>query len=396
MQVVVAFALSLVLAACADGRPGGGRDGLLAADRALGASIAGALTDDAYYLHPDRPLLQGREAIVRVLGEPPEAPVTRTPLVSAVSADGAQGFTAGRLLARVVAGSEATHAKYLAYWRLAHGEGWRLWAYVENPSPAAPDSVPPALARSHAVPPQVVGDSVGPAALLAADAAFSAQSDSQGAGPAFGEFAEPAALMLLGAGHGMVWGDTAIAGFIGRAIPPPDGLTWAPIAAHLAPGGDLGFTVGEAVYRHVPDSGAARRSYTKYLTIWRRQADGRWRYAADAGNDRPAPASEGDLRVEPARGGLRLVNPDTGDVYFIAFEQGTTALVNWRPCVDRATCRVVGGRAERLLPYDSIPGYTVSSDSATVFWWRRRAAAGGGWAFDSVRSAVVGVARERR
>ena len=30
--------------------------------------------------------------------------------------------------------------------------------------------------------------------------------------------------------------------------------------------------------------------YTKYLTIWRRMSDGQWRFVADLGNSRPAPA----------------------------------------------------------------------------------------------------------
>jgi len=173
---------------------------------------------------------------------------------------------------------------------------------VENPSPAAPDTVPPAVAGAHAAhtrrPP---GDSVSPAPLLAADAEFSVRSATAGAGAAFGEFAEPAALLLLGAGHGMVWGDSAIAGFIGGAIPATDRLTWTPRAGRIAPGGDLGFTVGDAIDHHVPAAGGEQVSSTKYLTVWRRQTDGRWRYAADAGNAQPVPSSSGSTASGASR-----------------------------------------------------------------------------------------------
>jgi ketosteroid isomerase-like protein len=59
-------------------------------------------------------------------------------------------------------------------------------------------------------------------------------------------------------------------------------LEWVPVAANIAASGDLGCTVGEALVR-------ARGSYSKYLTIWKRQPDGAWKFVADGGNARPAP-----------------------------------------------------------------------------------------------------------
>ena len=59
-------------------------------------------------------------------------------------------------------------------------------------------------------------------------------------------------------------------------------LDWAPVAADVAGSGDLGCTVGEAAV-------APRRSYSKYLTVWKRQPNGAWKFVADGGNARPAP-----------------------------------------------------------------------------------------------------------
>ena len=59
-------------------------------------------------------------------------------------------------------------------------------------------------------------------------------------------------------------------------------LEWRPVAAHIAPSGDLGCTVGEARI-------ASLNHYSKYLTIWRRQPDRTWKFVADGGNARPAP-----------------------------------------------------------------------------------------------------------
>jgi len=120
----MAAAVGLAVMACAR-EPGGGRDPLLAADRAVGGSLDTIMTEDAYYLAPDRPMLEGRDAIVRLLAGPAEGRVERTPLLAAVSSDGGHGYTAGRVLEH--AGSGPVHTKYLAYWRNEGGR-WRVWA----------------------------------------------------------------------------------------------------------------------------------------------------------------------------------------------------------------------------------------------------------------------------
>lgn len=66
-------------------------------------------------------------------------------------------------------------------------------------------------------------------------------------------------------------------------------LVWDPIRAEISEDSDLGYTIGS--YR-VIRAGVAEDepplSHGMYLTVWRRQADGAWKVAADIG----APASE--------------------------------------------------------------------------------------------------------
>jgi ketosteroid isomerase-like protein len=62
-------------------------------------------------------------------------------------------------------------------------------------------------------------------------------------------------------------------------------LELRPVAAEIAKSGDLGCTVGEATIRSL-------NQYSKYLTIWKRQSSGGWKFVADGGNLRPAPALE--------------------------------------------------------------------------------------------------------
>jgi ketosteroid isomerase-like protein len=69
---------------------------------------------------------------------------------------------------------------------------------------------------------------------------------------------------------------------------PADGrFEWAPIdsLSTASRDGSLGFTVGEARVAATP----ADVSYSKYLTVWRREPDGRYRFIFDIGSDRPAP-----------------------------------------------------------------------------------------------------------
>ena len=101
-------------------------------------------------------------------------------------------------------------------------------------------------------------------ALLAADRSLSDKTAARG--------------MLRGTQ--MTQGRQAIgAGFDG--FPAGAVLEWWPVAAEIAPSGDLGCTVGEA---RIP----SLNHYSKYLTIWRRQPDGTWKFVADGGNVRPA------------------------------------------------------------------------------------------------------------
>lgn len=71
-------------------------------------------------------------------------------------------------------------------------------------------------------------------------------------------------------------------------------LAWTPARAEVARSGDLGYTWGTYVLTRMRDGKEDTRRTGKYLTIWRRGADGTWRVAADIGSPDPTP--------EPASG----------------------------------------------------------------------------------------------
>jgi len=257
------------------------REALLAADRSLSDKTAAAglmqgflpaLTDDAIYLYPGAPLLRGGGQIQSFLASSDSLMRPEwSPAFADVSADGRLGYSYGWTRAG------GTRGKYLACWRKASGT-WRITAYAMTRPIAVPDSVtprPPAAALSD----QVRGRA-NPDDLMYADSAFAALSVTSGAKLAFLTYAADNAISF-GGGVQMTEGREAIgAAFDG--FPAGAVLEWRPVAAQIAPSGDLGCTVGEARI-------ASLNHYSKYLTIWRRQPDRTWKFVADGGNARPAP-----------------------------------------------------------------------------------------------------------
>jgi ketosteroid isomerase-like protein len=71
--------------------------------------------------------------------------------------------------------------------------------------------------------------------------------------------------------------------------PTGDAFTWTPVEAVVAQSGELGYTWGRWTDVYRDKHGKIARAYGKYLDIWRRGADGTWRWVVDMGNSNPAP-----------------------------------------------------------------------------------------------------------
>lgn len=253
------------------------RDALLAANRSLSASdFSRAFTDSAAYLYPGAPLLRGAAAIRSFIGTGESiVAFTWAPAFADVSLDGRLGYTYGWTQ------SSGMRGKYLACWRKTSG-GWRIAAYVVTKQVPVSDSAPP-QSRTRELSAQVRGRA-DPRELISADSAFAALSVAAGAKAAFLAFAADDAVSF-GGGAQMSEGPEAIAaGFDG--FPNGAVLDWWPVGAEIAQSGDLGCTVGEATI-------ASLHHYSKYITIWKRQPDGSWKFVADGGNARPASPASG-------------------------------------------------------------------------------------------------------
>jgi hypothetical protein len=250
-----------------------------AAVRELGVveGLPAAFADQVLFLREGADVVHGLEGVRADLPGSPlaGARLAWTTLRADVSADGTHGYTYG---AGTYAAADGTprFSRTLAYWHMDEGE-WKVLAFVLN-LPGRPAQPVPAGFVDESAPPRFGPREV--EGMMQADRDFSAQSVAQGPAAAFRNWAAPDGILL----GGPFYGPQALYEIMG---PGGGTLEWGPTAATIAPSGDLGFTVGIASSK--ADDGT--RGYTKYLTVWRLQPDGAWRFVADGGNARPAPRS---------------------------------------------------------------------------------------------------------
>ncbi len=123
-------------------------------------------------------------------------------------------------------------------------------------------------------------------AMVDTERAFAKMSEDQGTRPAFVTFiADDGILFRPRAVKGKQW-------FAEHPLPPSDKrplLSWYPAVAGMARAGDLGYTTGPWEFK--PDIHDAKSvAWGHFLTVWKRQPDGSWKFAIDLGISNPQPA----------------------------------------------------------------------------------------------------------
>ncbi len=125
--------------------------------------------------------------------------------------------------------------------------------------------------------------------LIEEDKKYALKALENGTAEAFTMYADTNALMLA-EGAQPITGKDAIS----KAM---EGLKssiyqWEPEGVDVAASGDLGYTWGRYVVSLKNEKGDYTKHYGKYLTVWKKQQDGSWKYSVDVGNGNPAPISE--------------------------------------------------------------------------------------------------------
>lgn len=119
--------------------------------------------------------------------------------------------------------------------------------------------------------------------LMEVDRAFNARAQEVGVPAAFVEFAAEDAVMYRN-GRDPVVGKEAIARLL--AGEEATILIWKPLTADIAASGDLGYTRGSFVLAQPPggdDSAPGGKLEGYYVSIWKKQADGSWKWVFDSG-----------------------------------------------------------------------------------------------------------------
>ena len=87
------------------------------------------------------------------------------------------------------------------------------------------------------------------------------------------------------AGKPLIHGKPALREYYsGMFARPGFQIDWRPVQADVAASADLGYTIGTAEFQWRDKDGKLVESTGKYLTVWKKQPDGKWLVVADLGN----------------------------------------------------------------------------------------------------------------
>ena len=126
------------------------------------------------------------------------------------------------------------------------------------------------------------------AALMATDREFSDLSVRSGTPVAFATFMTDDATVFRNQAHPYE-GRTAISEILTRTASGT--LRWEPYFVDVAISGDIGYTLGRWVFTDADSTGQEYTGYGNYVTVWKKQADGSWKFVFDTGTTSPPPES---------------------------------------------------------------------------------------------------------
>jgi ketosteroid isomerase-like protein len=125
------------------------------------------------------------------------------------------------------------------------------------------------------------------AEVAAMEDAFCTMAKEKGLLAAFSHFADPE-VAFIDTDPRKFRGPAAVLERIGPDKPGV-ALTWSAMFTDVSDDGTLGYNYGRYEYRGPAADGKERVSAGYFLTIWKRQPDGSWKYVMDNGApDRPA------------------------------------------------------------------------------------------------------------
>lgn len=121
-----------------------------------------------------------------------------------------------------------------------------------------------------------------------ADQNFSILSEKQGMAKAFTTYAADD-VIKLNDGAAPTIGFDSLRAQMSRLPANGPVLTWQVLKADASSSGDLGYTFGQWMLTKKDNSGKRTSEQGVYVTVWKRQRNGQWRFVIDGGNSTPEP-----------------------------------------------------------------------------------------------------------
>ncbi len=125
--------------------------------------------------------------------------------------------------------------------------------------------------------------------ILETDRQFSKFSVENSSSEAFYQFMDEAGIVLPQKGHPII-GKEAFGKQISSRTETgsKSTLKWEPDSVEISQSGDLGYTFGRYESTVVDEQGVKTKTYGHYITIWKKQSDGSWKFVFDTGNENPS------------------------------------------------------------------------------------------------------------
>lgn len=115
--------------------------------------------------------------------------------------------------------------------------------------------------------------------ILSMEKEFNDMAQSDGLVRAFEYYA--AENGVIKRGKNVVMGKAAIAEWYEKDVRSNETLTWKPTFVDVSSSGDLAYTYGDYVFTSYDTLGNKKENKGIFHTVWKKQADGSWRFVYD-------------------------------------------------------------------------------------------------------------------
>jgi len=126
--------------------------------------------------------------------------------------------------------------------------------------------------------------------LLAIDSTFSVLSVDKGMTVAFLRYADRNVIEMNEGSYPCI-GISALARRYNGLDNSKFVMSWKPLRCEMGAAADLAYTFGDWKMHVAQPNGTDSVIYGNYVTIWKKQADGNWKFVLDGGNGTPGPTT---------------------------------------------------------------------------------------------------------